>query len=244
MVWGNFVDTMLGNDVQEGQGKKTGTVVIDRIKRLIESESYQPGMKLPTERKLADLLGVGRPAVREAIKALSILDVVESRRGDGTYLKSTSALTTGWPERVHQIERNFDMLQLLEVRKMIEPFAAALAAVRASARQVHEMERELLLQEENLTKRSIVGKHDYLFHDAILRAAANPILADLTAVLAPLFIKSRQITTKSAPNMDRMLSEHRAIFEAIRRGQPDLATRAMLDHLQTVGIDLITEAPA
>jgi GntR family transcriptional repressor for pyruvate dehydrogenase complex len=238
------MDATPEKDVNGSEDKKPAPVVIDRIKRLIEGESYRPGMKLPTERKLADLLGVGRPAVREAIKALSILDVVESRRGDGTYLKSTSALTTGWPERVHQIERDFDMLQLLEVRKMIEPFAAALAAVRASTRQVHDIERELLLQEEHITKRSFVGKHDYLFHDAILRAAANPILIDLTAVLAPMLIKSRQITANSAPDMGRMLSEHRAIFNAIRHSQSDLASRAMLDHLHTVGLDLITEAPA
>ena len=238
------MDTTPEKDVNGGEGKKPGPVVIDRIKRLIESESYQPGMKLPTERKLADLFGVGRPAVREAIKALSILDVVESRRGDGTYLKSTSALTTGWPERVHQLEQDFDMLQLLEVRKMIEPYAASLAAVRASARQIHEIERELLLQEEYITKRSFVGKHDYLFHDAILRAAANHILVDLTAILAPMLIKSRQITANSAPDLARMLNEHRAIFGAIRHGQPDLASRAMLDHLHTVGLDLITEAPA
>ncbi|MGB6728705.1 MAG: GntR family transcriptional regulator, partial [Terracidiphilus sp.] len=89
-------------------------------------------MVLPTERALAEKLGVGRPAIRESIKALTILDVLESRRGDGTYLKSLDGLRSGWPAKVELGAREFSMLDLLEVRKMFEPKAAKLAATRAT----------------------------------------------------------------------------------------------------------------
>src|SRR5690242_10726881 len=67
------------------------------LKPFIEAGNYGPGMVLPTERALAEKLGVGRPSIRESIKALTILDVLESRRGDGTYVKSLEGLRKGWP---------------------------------------------------------------------------------------------------------------------------------------------------
>ena len=80
--------------------------------------------------------GVGRPAVREAVKALSILDVIESRRRDGTYLKSLDGLRKGWPAKVELRSADFSLLDLLEIRKMIEPAAARLAAARAPATKI------------------------------------------------------------------------------------------------------------
>src|SRR6185437_9694881 len=112
------------------------------LKAFIESGNYGPGMVLPTERALAEKLGVGRPAIRESIKALTILDVLESRRGDGTYLKSLDGLRSGWPAKVELGARDFSMLELLEVRKMFEPKAAKLAATRATEAHLKRIETQ------------------------------------------------------------------------------------------------------
>lgn len=213
------------------------------LKSFIEREGYKSGDRLPPERELAQRLRIGRPAVREAIKALCILEIIESRRGAGTFVKSASTMSLNWPKKLDQIRPDFDMLQLLEVRKIIEPQAAALCAARASLEQISELERHLKAQEADPDNRDAAARSDYLFHDVIIRSAGNEILDDLTRFLSPLLVRSRQITSSAVPELTRMAREHRAIFEAIRRGQPDLAARAMTDHLQKVGLDLLM-APA
>lgn len=197
-------------------------------------------MKLPPERLLAQKWRVGRPAVREAIKALTMLDVLESRRGAGTYVKSLSGLSIGWAARVGELGANFDMVELLEVRKMIEPKAAGLTAVRASPRQIDEIRKEILAQEKHHDNRQLMARHDFRFHDAIINAADNHVLAYLNHILGPQLLKSRSITAFTAPDMTQMIREHWRIFDAIAQGQSDLAERAMLDHLHTVGLDLIS----
>lgn len=211
----------------------------EKLRKLIEREGYKSGDQLPPERELAHMLGMGRPAIREAIKALCILDITESRRGAGTFVKSASALSLQWPQRLETIGPAFDMMQLLEVRKMIEPQAAYLCATRATLDQVAEMERHLLAQAADPENRQAAARNDYLFHDVIIRSAGNEILDDLTRFLSPLLVRSRKITAGAVPELTRMAREHRAIFEAIRRGQPDLASRAMTEHLQAVGMDLL-----
>ncbi len=216
--------------------------VLDQVRRLIQKRRLQPGAKLPPERALAVQLKVGRPAVREAIKALSVLDVIESRRGDGTYVKSLAALGGGWPARMQLTESNFNLIELLEVRKMIEPRAAALAAGRSDEKQLKSIERELLAQQARPHDRRTLARHDYLFHEAILRAAGNQVLCDVAEMLAPLLLKSREITGQTTPDVPKIIAQHRTIYEAIRIGESELAERAMKDHLQTVGLDLIADA--
>ena len=154
-------------------------------------------------------------------------------------MKSLGGLSIGWAAKVDEFELNFDMVELLEVRKMIEPKAAALAAARATERQIQELQEQLRAQEEHPDDRQFIGKHDYLFHDAIINAAGNHILSELNRILGPLLLKSRSITANTSPDMGKMLREHRTIFEVIAQGQSDLAERAMLDHLHTVGLDLL-----
>jgi GntR family transcriptional regulator, transcriptional repressor for pyruvate dehydrogenase complex len=211
------------------------------LKDLVENGGFEPGMKLLPERALAEKLGVGRPAIREAIKALSILDVLESRRGDGTYVKSVDALRAGWPTKVELLNTNFDMLDLLEVRKIIEPQAARLAATRATEVQLLQIEKERMLIENNGKSWKELGRYDLLLHSSIIEAAGNPILAELSKVLAPLLRKSREITAARAPDRVRLSKDHQAIVEAIIKGEAETAERAMLEHLHNVGLDLISD---
>jgi len=215
--------------------------VLRKLRALIEQEGCRPGAKLPPERVLAARLKVGRPALREAIKALSVLDVLESKRGDGTYVKSLAALSLDWSVKVNNIDVNFDMLELLEVRKMLEPRAAALAAARAGEKQLREIEQEIHAQEARPDDYSNLARYDYRFHEAVIHAAGNQVLSDLVGVLTPLLLKSRQITARTTPDIPKIIREHRRIFEAIRLGESELAEQAMREHLQTVGLDLISE---
>ncbi len=211
------------------------------LRDLIENGGFEPGTKLLPERALAEKLGVGRPAVREAIKALSILDVLESRQGDGTYVRSVDALRSGWPSKVELLHTNFDMLDLLEVRKMIEPQAARLAATRATAAQLQRIEGERMLIEKNGKSWRELGRYDLQLHAAIIEAAGNPILTQLNKMLAPLLRKSREMSAARAPDRAQMAKDHRAIVDAIIKGEAEAAERAMLEHLHNVGLDLISD---
>src|SRR5579875_1621088 len=106
------------NEIRPNRSNSDPSKAIAMLRDFIEQGGYSPGMALPAERVLAEKLGVGRPAIREGIKALSILDVIESRRGAGTFIKSLDGLRVGWPASVELRSSDFTLLDLLEVRKM------------------------------------------------------------------------------------------------------------------------------
>lgn len=210
------------------------------LKSFIETGEYTPGMVLPTERALAEKLGVGRPAIRESIKALSILDVLESRRGDGTYLKSLDRLRLGLPTKVELGTRDFNLLDLLEVRKMIEPKAAKLAAARATESHLKRIEAQCVKVQQAESWASVT-EHDLQLHTAIIDAAGNPILSEFNSALTRLLHRSREITGARASDRSQMLDSHSRIVDAILKGDGDEAEKAMMDHLNRVGLDLISD---
>ena len=213
--------------------------VLSMLRAFIEDNGYTVGQVLPPERLLAEQFGVGRPAVREAVKALSILDVIESRRGAGTYIKSLDGLRVGWPAKVELRSADFNLLDLLEVRKMLEPAAARLAAARANQNDLMRIESECARIEDAENWDGIV-EHDILLHTAIIEAAGNPVLTELNGALARRSRKSREVTGHSAPDCRQMVQHHRSIVDAILRGEAEAAERAMLEHLHHVGLDLIS----
>jgi GntR family transcriptional repressor for pyruvate dehydrogenase complex len=196
---------------------------------------------LPSERELAEKFEVGRPALREAIQALSVLEVLVSRRGSGTYIRSLANLEGGWPTTPQLDQQDFDLIELLEIRKMIEPQAAALAAGRATSQQLRDIKDHLIKLIENRDNVAVREQQDYLFHEAIIRAAGNRILQSLVDTLTPLLLKSRRITGPTHRDMNRNIRQHTAIYEAIRMGNATLAEEATRQHLLAVGIDLISE---
>lgn len=211
------------------------------LRQYIRDNKLTSGMKLPAERKLADVLDVSRPALREGIRALAVLEVLVSRRGDGTYVGSLANLEGAWPSHPTMEHIDFDVIELLEVRKMIEPQAAALAAGRASEQQLNDIKRHLLEMVEHLSDVPVREQHDYLFHAAVVRAANNRVLQGIAESLVPLLRKSRKITGQTHRDLDRITRHHTAIYEAIRLGNASLAEEAMRRHLLGVGVDLISE---
>jgi GntR family transcriptional repressor for pyruvate dehydrogenase complex len=198
-------------------------------------------MKLPAERQLSEMFRIGRPALREAIRALAVLEVVVSRRGDGTYIKSLANIEGGWPANPRLEEVDFDLIELLEVRKILEPKAAALAAGRATPRPLHDIEDHLTKRAAHITDVAVREQQDFLFHDAIIRAAGNRVLCILAESLTPLLIRSRRITGQTHHDMDRIIRQHKAIFESIRIRNAELAEETMRQHLLGVEVDLISE---
>jgi DNA-binding FadR family transcriptional regulator len=207
---------------------------IGMVKGMILRGELQPGQKLPPERDLAAQLGVSRPSLREAIRALIALNILESRHGNGTFVTSLDPELLAEPiDFVLQVNESA-LDALFEARKVVEAGVAALAAERAT-------DLELARLEEHARRgRAVVGdfdaclEYDVLFHDMIRETARSPILGSLVESIAALSVESRRQTGQSLAVRRKTMADHEAIVRAIKSRDPRAAYQAMIDHLSHV----------
>ena len=216
--------------------------VLQQIRNLIADGQFPPGSRLLAERALAAQLGVGRPALREAIKALNVLEELESRRGAGTFVKIREPGASGRPAMAEGGAFQFGLLDLLEVRNIIEPRAAWLAAARASERHLLEIQAAgLRLSACSGRDWREVARLDRELHSAIIRASENPALVRIDRFLCSQISRRQAEVTGSMPDLGRMRRDHDAILECISKKQPDAAEKAMSDHVQAASMDLFSQ---
>jgi len=197
---------------------------IEKIKEMIVSGQLKPGQRLPREADLAARLGLSRSSLREAVRALSLVRILDVRRGDGTYVSSLAAdslldaLTF-----IVELHQDASVLELLEVRRILEPAASARAAMLIDEISLARLE-ELLGRTTPASSVDELVDNDLEFHRRIAAAAGNSVLSSLIESLSGPTQRARiwrGLTQEGA--LLRTLSEHRAIFDAIRRHDPDLA---------------------
>ena len=205
---------------------------IDKIRELIVSGSWVPGARLPKESELASQLGLSRNSLREAVRALSQLRVLEVRQGDGTYVSSLEPdlllESTGF---VSHLLLGDTALDLYEVRRILEAAAAALAAARIDAEERAELGRSLdrMLGAQGVED---LVEADVAFHAVIARAAGNTVLTSLLASLSTRTMRVRLWHGRAADDaLDETRDEHRRIYEAIIEGDPELARAAATAHI-------------
>jgi DNA-binding FadR family transcriptional regulator len=209
--------------------------VRDQLEAAIERGDYQPGDRLPSERELVDLLGVSRVSVREAIRALEAVGLLEVRHGSGCYVASrpSEEYATSFSRwiSVHGEE----VLELLKVRGALDELAAEMAARDADAPW------PATLRELNASFRAtdpeeigVLASRDIAFHEAIGDASASPLLATLLRRLHTTFAESRQAMLHPAGRAAESALEHDAIIAAIERRDPAGARAATAAHLRSV----------
>ena len=205
---------------------------IDKIREHIVSGAWRPGDRLPKESELAAQLGLSRNSLREAVRALSQLRVLEVRQGDGTYVSSLEPdlllESTGF---VSHLLLGDTELELYEVRRILEAAAAALAASRIDAAEKVELTESLERMRE-ATKLQELVEADVAFHAVVAKAAGNPVLASLLASLATKTMRARLWHGRTADGaLDETRAEHRRIYEAIMASDPELARAAATAHI-------------
>jgi GntR family transcriptional repressor for pyruvate dehydrogenase complex len=208
---------------------------IARIREMIADGRLKPGDRLPKEADLAALLGLSRNSLREAVRALSLIHVLDVRQGDGTYVTSLE------PERLLEavgfmveLRHNSSLLEVFEVRRLLEPAATARAAERITAEQLAELELEMQRAEAAETLEQLV-EHDLQFHRMIVAAAGNQVLAALLTQLNSPTVRARVwrgLTQDGA--QARTLAEHRGIVAALSARRGDLAHACALVHIAGV----------
>ncbi|WP_229070713.1 FadR/GntR family transcriptional regulator [Actinoplanes sp. DH11] len=197
---------------------------IGKIKSMITSGELGPGDRLPREGDLAQRLGLSRNSLREAVKALSIIRVLDVRQGDGTYVTSLAPQllldTLGFVVDFHQDDT---VLEFLEVRRILEPAATALAAQRMSDAQVAGLQAVIDgLGDTQDVERLVAG--DLEFHRLIALGSGNTVLCSLLDGLSGPTTRARiwrGVTQEGA--VARTREQHQAIVDAIAARQPELA---------------------
>lgn len=197
---------------------------IHKIKEMIVSGELRPGDRLPKEADLADRLGLSRNSLREAVKALSVIRVLDVRQGDGTYVTSLDpGLLLDAMSFVVDFHRDDTVLQFLEVRRILEPAAAAMAAQRMSEEEIATL-RTLLDGLGGEPTIDALVENDLEFHRQIAAGAGNDVLCSLIDSLSGPTTRARiwrGLTQESA--VARTREQHAAILDAIASRQPELA---------------------
>jgi DNA-binding FadR family transcriptional regulator len=208
---------------------------IARLKAMIRTGEIRPGDRLPREPDLAEALGVSRSSLREAVSARSLLRILDVRHGDGTYVTALAADTLHAAlSVVVDFHGDATMLEIIEVRRILEPAATALAATRIDAEVLEELERLLERTSVSSSVEELVSV-DIEFHRLIAATAGNAALAAMLESISGPTQRMRVWRGLVGEGvLDRTISEHRAILDALHRRDPELARSWATVHVSGV----------
>lgn len=213
--------------------------VVKQIKELIRKEKVKPGSKLPSERQLMRELKISRSSVREALRILEIMGLIEVKPGSGIYVKNPVAdvflpLSSWLPHHKETLYNHF------EARQVLEPRAASFAAERASKTILKKLEESLSEFKKQIKKNNLVGaiQADIEFHRIISQATENKTLMLLMDTIAKFLLEGWKATLRVPGRMEKTVVEHGAILEAIKERDSERAAKEMQKHLEKAFQDL------
>jgi len=208
--------------------------IADRILQMIKDKQLRPGDMLPPERELAVMMGVSRPSLREALRALSIMNIIDNRQGSGTYVTSLQ------PEHlVEHLEIIFALddstyLNLFAARRILEAGLAELAAKMITDKEIEELQICLTRSYETVEDKEKFLESDLDLHNQILGVTKNSILLLFMRSINKLSLYSRRFTGESLDMRKQTLADHQKIVDALSKRDRMAARQAMLDHLDHV----------
>ncbi|MBU5591652.1 FadR family transcriptional regulator [Clostridium sp. MSJ-4] len=203
--------------------------VIHQLQKDISLGYYIPGQKIPTEPELMELFGVGRSTLREAIKVLSSSGLLEVRQGEGTFVCKEYVISEPLDQRL----RRASLLEIYEVRRMLELQIAELAAMNRT-------EKDLLEMKSSLDKRRSAEKtndinayveHDWEFHNAMASATQNSVLKDLYITFSQTMKDSLKEVISDFESVKRQIQYHDQVYKAIERQDTSAARNYTNDYL-------------
>jgi GntR family transcriptional repressor for pyruvate dehydrogenase complex len=207
--------------------------VARQIERLILAK-MKPGDKLPAERELSEMFRVSRSSIRDAIRSLELVGLVEPRQGVGTVVREITAETLVNPLSNVLVRQRQLVSELLDVRKMLEPPLAARAATHASDDEIAEMEDILQRQAEKMAKGELAVEEDSEFHYAIAMASGNSVVLKVLDLLMDLLRATREKSLQVEGRPQKSIGGHRRILAAIKKRDAAGAEAAMCRHVEEV----------
>lgn len=219
-------------EIQRVSKKSISEEIVVQIRKMIEQGDLRPGDRLPAERTMAEMFGVSRTTVREGIKVLAESGVLESRQGAGTFVSRVTERKVTLIDAVLSGEP--DLRHVFEVRMMLEPEIAALAARKRMPDDITRLEMVLAEQKKAIRSGGSGSDFDLRFHQLLAEASGNTVLKEMVSALHEGFARSRSDEVQSPERQEASLAAHRAIVEAVKNGHGMQAERAMRDHLDEV----------
>lgn len=220
------------------QAIRTGRVkVYEAVAQQIQQrilEDLRPGDALPPERELVRMFGVSRSSVRDAIRKLELLGLVEPRQGAGTVVREPSADVLSAPLTGVLLQKRKVIAELLDFRRMLEPPLTRRAAQHASRQQISRMEEILRRQEAKLDSGKIGIEEDSEFHYCIAKAAGSDLALKVIDILMDLLRRTRERSLQTEGRQQKSLAGHRQILAALKQGDGAGAESAMRRHLSEI----------
>ncbi|AEC02262.1 FadR/GntR family transcriptional regulator [Parasphaerochaeta coccoides] len=222
--------------------KRSSTVerIVGNIIMLIKQQSLNVGDRLPPERQLCELIGVSRPILREALKALQIMNIIDIRQGSGTYIKRLE------PEQViEHLDIVFHLdsslyVDLYEARRILESAIARMAVNNITDEQLAAIEENIRVSEQNLDDEKLFYEKDLELHEIILKAAGNRIIPIFMQSINKLSLLIRE-KSNAIPDIRRnTMVDHRKILKALRDRDKDAVAASMAEHIANVEHALLT----
>lgn len=206
---------------------------IEQLRSLIEAGTLKPGDPLPAERKLADLLGVSRPTLREALSALTLLNVIETKHGSGRVVSSLDLTNMSAPLNMIlslSMPNGRNVLAVVEMRAAVESGLARMAATRISDEAI-ERYGELLAQLHKAPNRKRLLQIDMEMHGIIAEQSGSPLLVWILDSFRDLIALARSRTVQVKGVHEKVATDQDRIYEGLKARDPDLTASAMWDHL-------------
>ena len=207
---------------------------VNRIKEMILDGRLAPGERLPSERTLSELLGVSRPTIREAIRSLVAMHILEVRQGSGTFVSSLSMDQLFRPIQFAIALSDTGIADLFDVRMLLEPGAARFAAQRGTDAELRAIEERADLARQHQDDYQEFARLDFDLHRLIVEASHNGLLVNLHESIGALTLESRTITVQLPGVTERTAEDHAGIARAILARDAAAAERAMRQHLEHV----------
>jgi GntR family transcriptional regulator, transcriptional repressor for pyruvate dehydrogenase complex len=211
--------------------------IVQQVLTLIENGKLKRGDQLPSERELTEAFKVSRTTVREAIRTLESMKLLQCRQGNGTYVLASSEEALIQPLAAALFNANDDIRDIFYIRKIIEPHVAHLAAENATPQEIEALEKILNEQEVCVGRGESVLETNSLFHNHLAGAAKNRVMERLLLALIDLLHQSREeylMEDERNRRAKRSLEGHKKILAAIKKGDCDVALKLMLQHLEDI----------
>ncbi len=215
--------------------------IVVKVKDMIEKGKLHSGDQLPSERELAEVFNVSRSSVREALRSLESQGYLESRQGDGTYIARQPVDSLVSPLATVIFTEKDGQMELFEMRRLIEPHLAYLAAERATPKEITMLDKALELQEEEVARGESGTEVDKTFHYILAEAAKNKVLLRVIDNVMDLLAESRDKYLQVEGRPEMSLTRHRQLLKAIKAGDRERAAQVMREHLEDIEAILFRE---
>jgi GntR family transcriptional repressor for pyruvate dehydrogenase complex len=205
--------------------------VVEQIREMIRTGKLKPGDRLPSERELANRLGISRASLRHGLRFLAAIGILNSRRGSGTYIAHGPPVLKSESLQVLADLHRFSYADMFEARKVLECSLAELAAANAKPEHLALMAEEIAEMYAALDNPQEYLIHDIRFHRAVAAASGNQILSALMNMVSTAMYESRRETVERATDLKQSVELHRKIYKFIRARKTQEAAAAMNEHL-------------